>query len=140
MQLDGLEPMILDVYWRSKVKKTLSVKYNTHKVHVVRFADDFIVTATDKQTLEEIKLMIERFLEPRGLTLSKEKTVITHINDGFDFLGWNFRKFRGKLIIKPSHPVSVWLSFRRYGLLLSAVWSDHKALVLLLSFLFLLLR
>ena len=32
-----------------------------------------------------------------------EKTVITHINDGFDFLGWNFRKFKGKLIIKPSH-------------------------------------
>ena len=78
MVLDGLEPMILDVYWRSKVKKTLNVKYNTHKVHVVRFADDFIVTAADKQTLEEIKLMIERFLEPRGLTLSKEKTVITH--------------------------------------------------------------
>lgn len=103
MVLDGLEPMILDVYWRSKVKKTLNVKYNTHKVHVVRFADDFIVTATDKQTLEEIKLMIERFLEPRGLTLSKEKTVITHIDDGFDFLGWNFRKFNGKLIIKPSH-------------------------------------
>ena len=103
MVLDGLEPMILDVYWRSRVKKTLNVKYNIHKVHVVRFADDFIVTATDKQTLEEIKLMIERFLKPRGLTLSKEKTVITHINDGFDFLGWNFRKFRGKLIIKPSH-------------------------------------
>lgn len=78
MVLDGLEPMILDVYWRSRVKKTLNVKYNTRKVHVVRFADDFIVTATDKQTLEEIKLMIERFLKPRGLTLSKEKTVITH--------------------------------------------------------------
>lgn len=103
MVLDGLEPMMLDVYWRSRVKKTLNVKYNTHKVHVVRFADDFIVTATDKQTLEEIKLMIERFLKPRGLTLSKEKTVITHIKDGFDFPGWNFRKFRGKLIIKPSH-------------------------------------
>ena len=40
MVLDGLEPMILDVYWRSRVKKTLNVKYNTHKVHVVRFADD----------------------------------------------------------------------------------------------------
>ena len=78
MVLDGLEPMILNVYWRSRVKKTLNVKYNTLKIHVVRFADDFIVTATDKQTLEEIKLMIERFLKPRGLTLSKEKTVITH--------------------------------------------------------------
>ena len=100
MVLDGLEPMILDVYWRSKVKRTFSVKYNAHKVHVVRFADDFIVTASDKETLKEIKPMIERFLEERGLRLSEEKTVITHINDGFDFLGWNFRKFKGKLIIK----------------------------------------
>jgi RNA-directed DNA polymerase len=37
-----------------------------------------------------------------GLTLSPEKTKITHINDGFDFLGWNFRKYGGKLLIKPS--------------------------------------
>lgn len=103
MVLDGLEPMILDVYWRSRVKKTFSIKYNAHKVHVVRFADDFIVTASDKKTLEEIKPMIEGFLRTRGLILSEEKTVITHINDGFDFLGWNFRKFKGKLIIKPSH-------------------------------------
>jgi len=101
--LDGLEPMILDVYWRSRVKKTFGVKYNNHKVHMVRFADDFIVTASDKETLDEIKQMIEDFLKPRGLTLSKEKTVITHIDNGFDFLGWNFRKFKGKLIIKPSH-------------------------------------
>lgn len=103
MVLDGLEPMILNVYWRSKTKKTMSVKYNTHKVHVVRFADDFIVTASDRETLEDIKLMIEEFLMPRGLKLSKEKTVITHINEGFDFLGWNFRKYKEKLIIKPSH-------------------------------------
>ena len=46
--------------------------------------------------------MLESFLRERGLTLSMEKTVITHINSGFDFLGWNFRKFKGKLIIKPS--------------------------------------
>lgn len=35
----------------------------------------------------------------RGLKLSEEKTVITNINDSFDFLGWSFRKFRGKLLI-----------------------------------------
>lgn len=61
------------------------------------------MTASDKDTLEKIKSMIENFLRERGLTLSKEKTVITHINTGFDFLGWNFRKYKGKLIIKPSH-------------------------------------
>ena len=78
MVLDGLEPMILDVYWRSKVKRTFSVKYNAHKVHVVRFADDFIVTASDKETLKEIKPMIERFLEERGLRSRRENGHYSH--------------------------------------------------------------
>ena len=121
MVLDGLEPMILDVYWRSKVKKTFNVKYNSHKVHVVRFADDFIVTSSDRETLEEIKLMIEDFLLERGLTLSKEKTVITHIDEGFDFLGWNFRKFKGKLIIKPSHK-----SMRKITRKISSIIKDNQ--------------
>ena len=41
-------------------------------------------------------------MEARGLKLSNEKTVITNINVGFDFLGWNFRKFKGKLLVQPS--------------------------------------
>ncbi len=41
-------------------------------------------------------------MKERGLELSKEKTVITNIEDGFDFIGWNFRKYKDKLIIKPS--------------------------------------
>jgi len=46
--------------------------------------------------------VIELFMKERGLELSEEKTLITHIDDGFDFLGWNFRKYKGKLLIKPS--------------------------------------
>ena len=46
--------------------------------------------------------IIREFLAIRGLELSPEKTVITHIDDGFDFLSWNFRKYKGKLLIKPS--------------------------------------
>ena len=79
MVLDGLEPMILGVYWASK-KGTVSVKNNRNKVHVVRFADDFIVTAANKKALEEIREMISDFLVPRGLKLSEEKTLITHID------------------------------------------------------------
>lgn len=41
-------------------------------------------------------------MKERGLKLSEEKTATTNINDGFDFLGWNFRKFKGKLLIQPS--------------------------------------
>lgn len=46
--------------------------------------------------------MIEQFLRERGLLLSPEKTRITHISEGFDFLGQNVRKYQGKLLIKPS--------------------------------------
>jgi RNA-directed DNA polymerase len=46
--------------------------------------------------------MIEDFMAIRGLMLSPEKTKITNIADGFDFLGWNFRKYKGKLLRKPA--------------------------------------
>jgi RNA-directed DNA polymerase len=77
------------------------------KVHLVRYADDFIVTAQSKEMLEqEVRPLIEQFMRERGLELSSEKTCITHIENGFDFLGQNVRKYRnGKrrvLLIKPS--------------------------------------
>ena len=64
----------------------------------------FIVTGITKELLEnEVKPIIEIFLGERGLELSQSKTLITHINEGFDFLGCNIRKYRnGKLLIKPS--------------------------------------
>ena len=72
------------------------------KVNVVRYADDFVITGDSKEILEsEIRPWVEAFLAVRGLQLSEEKTRITHIDDGFDFLGWNFRKYSGKLLIKP---------------------------------------
>lgn len=77
---------------------------NPYKVHFVRYADDWIVCATDKSVLEEIiKPAIQTFLQHRGLELASEKTVITNIYQGFDFLGQHLRKYNnGKLIIKPS--------------------------------------
>lgn len=65
-------------------------------------ADDFIITGRSKEALEEIKPLVVDFLQERGLTLSEEKTKITHIDDGFDFLGYNIRKYKGVLLIKPS--------------------------------------
>ncbi|KAG0164405.1 hypothetical protein DFQ28_001161 [Apophysomyces sp. BC1034] len=73
------------------------------QVHLVVYADDFIVTGSSKELLEqEVKPLIEAFLAERGLTLSPEKTRITHIREGFDFLGQNIRKYGEKLLIKPS--------------------------------------
>ncbi|MBL8371818.1 MAG: group II intron reverse transcriptase/maturase [Burkholderiaceae bacterium] len=73
------------------------------KVNLVRYADDFVVTGSSKELLETVvRPWIVQFLRERGLTLSEEKTRIVHIDQGFDFLGWNFRKYGGKLLIKPS--------------------------------------
>ena len=58
------------------------------KVNFVRYADDFIITGSSKQLLEnEVKPLVEPFLLERGLQLSPEKTCIPHIEDGSDFLG-----------------------------------------------------
>lgn len=73
------------------------------KVHVVFYADDFVVTGATKTVLEdEVMPIVVNFLKERGLELSIEKTKITHVDNGFDFLGFNIRKYRGKLLIKPS--------------------------------------
>lgn len=60
--------------------------------------DDLIDTDTEN----EVRPVEFKFLAERGLTLSKEKTKITHIGNRFDFFGWNVRKYNGKLMIKPS--------------------------------------
>lgn len=74
------------------------------KVHLIRYADDFVITGRTKELLEdEVKPLVESFLRERGLELSAEKTEITHIEAGFDFLGQNVRRYsHGKLWIKPS--------------------------------------
>lgn len=66
------------------------------------WATHLVVTADSEETANEIKELLKTFLKERGLELSDDKTVITNIIEGFDFLGWNFRKYRGKLLIKPS--------------------------------------
>ena len=97
--LDGMEKLVKKNYPNKLVGKG---KVYCPKVNPVRYADDFVVTAERKEILEEIKILITGFLEQRGLVLSEEKTLITHISNGFDFLGFNIRKYNGKLLIKPS--------------------------------------
>ena len=86
----------------------LEKKLRTHKgkqglVNLVRYADDFIITGRTKELLEnEVMPIVEAHLKERGLELSPEKTKLTHIDEGFDFLGQNVRKYKGKLLIKPS--------------------------------------
>ena len=72
-------------------------------MNLIRYADDFIITGTTKERLEnEVKPLVEQFMLDRGLQLSPEKTCITPIEQGFDFLGQNLRKHGDKLLIQPS--------------------------------------
>src|SRR5260370_36619070 len=73
-------------------------------VNFIRYADDFVITSKSKDLLEgEVQPLVEKFLQQRGLKLSPKKTVITHVETGFDFLGQNVRRSPAwKLRIKPS--------------------------------------
>lgn len=97
--LNGLETGL-----QQFLKKQLGVrKADKAKVNLVRYADDFVVTGDSKEVLETVvKPWVAAFLHERGLQLSEAKTSIVHIDQGFDFLGWNFRKYSEKLLIKPS--------------------------------------
>ncbi|UUX92253.1 group II intron reverse transcriptase/maturase [Methanoplanus endosymbiosus] len=101
MVLNGFENLLGKRFCSNK-KGTISKNYNKHKVNFIRYADDVVITADSEETAEEIKEILSGFLSERGLQLSEEKTRITHISEGFTFLGWEFRKFRNKLLIKPS--------------------------------------
>lgn len=91
MALDGLEEVVRRAVPRRR------------RVNFIRYADDFIITGKSRRLLEkQVKPAVEEFLAKRGLALSEEKTVITHIRDGFTFLGQTFRKHGRKLHIKPS--------------------------------------
>ena len=97
LTLDGLErelkthrPLPTNPRWQAKI-------------HLVRYADDFIITGGQAQVLQEwVKPLVQDHLETRGLILSTEKTHLSHIEKGFDFLGHNVRLYRGKLLIKPA--------------------------------------
>ena len=77
------------------------IKSHNPKLGIVKYADDFIVTAKDKESLEKLFTLIKQWLFKRGLEISEEKTRIVHIDDGFNFLGFNLRHYKGKLLIKP---------------------------------------
>ncbi|MDD1729073.1 MAG: group II intron reverse transcriptase/maturase [Methanospirillum sp.] len=102
MTLDGIEKMLAEEFWTCPRGRVYKPKCNKRKVNLTRYADDLIITADAYEIAVKIKDMLTNFLKARGLELSEEKTKITHIKEGFHFLGWTFRKLHGKLLVKPS--------------------------------------
>jgi RNA-directed DNA polymerase len=97
MTLDGLEARLRENYPKT------SRRGRRAKANLCRYADDFIITGASQELLEhDIKPLVETFLRERGLELSAEKTRVTHIKDGFDFLGQTIREYHGTVLVKPS--------------------------------------
>lgn len=88
MVLDGLERVLKD-------------RFND-TVHIIRYADDFIITGISKASLQIVVPVVECFLSERGLSLSYEKTKITHLKDGFSFLGYRIYKQNNNIISVPT--------------------------------------
>lgn len=98
-----ISPTLLNITLSGLEAVAKSAAKPKDKVNVCVYADDFIITGATKAVLEDyVKPAVERFLGERGLNFSPEKTRITHISEGFDFLGVNSRKYDGKFIQKPA--------------------------------------
>lgn len=100
LALNGLASMLKKKFMNRKV---VNGKEINNRVHTIVYADDLIVTGKSRELLEqEVLPEVRKFMYERGLALSEEKTLITHVKDGFDFLGQNTRKYKGKVLTKPA--------------------------------------
>lgn len=109
-----ISPLLANIAFHG-MEQALGVKHDAKggivgKRALVRYADDFVIFCESKEDAEQAKKDISDWLKTRGLALSEEKTKVTHLTDGFNFLGFNVRQYRApltsrsgwKLLIKPS--------------------------------------
>ncbi len=106
-----VSPLLLNVALHG-MEEVAGVRYRTAGVHagktvpgspvVVRYADDLVAMCASREEAEEVKERLAAWLAPRGLAFNEDKTRVVHLDDGFSFLGFNVRRYRGKLLIKPS--------------------------------------
>jgi RNA-directed DNA polymerase len=69
---------------------------------LIRYADDFVVLCRTRDEAMQVKAQLTAWLTPRGLAFNEEKTRVVDLDEGYDFLGFNVRRYRGLLLIKPS--------------------------------------
>lgn len=102
--LAGLEEFILNQKFNKKTscRKGRRKMVLMPKINVVRYADDFIVSCRNKTIANSIVEACDEFLKPRGLELNREKTKITLVRNGFDFLGFHGQLWSSGLRITPS--------------------------------------
>jgi RNA-directed DNA polymerase len=106
-----ISPCLLNVALHG-LEEAAGVRYKTSGVHAgepvagspvaVRYADDLVVLCHSQEQAEQVKARLAGWLAPRGLAFNEDKTKIVHLGEGFDFLGFNVRRYHRKLLIKPS--------------------------------------
>lgn len=105
-------PLLLNVILNG-IESTLNITYNdgrlidnNNKYQFIRYKNKFVVLSKSKEDVKAVPYLIKEFLDERNIELNHEKTVITEVNEGFDFLGLNIRYFNkkdNKIIIQPSN-------------------------------------
>jgi RNA-directed DNA polymerase len=84
------------------MSREVQVRFCESRAVRFRPATHLAVCCQSQQQAEQIKARLAEWLQPRGLALNEDKTRIVHLSDGFDFLGFNIRRYKAKLLIKPS--------------------------------------
>ncbi len=107
----GISPVLLNIALQG-MEKAVGVRYHTTggragwvrpgSPALVRYADDQLVFCASKEQAEQVRQRLMAWLKPRGLALNEEKTQVVHLDQGCDFLSFNIRRYRGKLLIKSS--------------------------------------
>jgi RNA-directed DNA polymerase len=106
-----ISPLLLNVALHG-LEEAVGVRYVTSGTHAgettagspvaVRYADDMVVLCHSQEQAAHVKAQLAEWLAPRGLAFNEDKTKIVSLSEGFDFLGFNIRRYRSKLLIKPS--------------------------------------
>jgi RNA-directed DNA polymerase len=106
-----ISPLLLNVAMHG-LEEAAGVCYKTSGTHagetvagspvLIRYADDMVVLCHSQQQAGQVKARLAGWLAPRGLAFNEDKTKIVHLSEGFDFLGFNVRRYHRKLLIKPS--------------------------------------
>src|SRR5216684_7908335 len=106
-----ISPCLLNVALHG-LEEAAGVRYRTSGTHagktmpgspvVVRYADDVVALCHSQEQAERVKAQLAEWLAPRGLAFNEDKTKIVHLSEGFDYLGFSVRRYRAKLLIKPS--------------------------------------
>ena len=106
--LNGIEELLSQFtkvkeyrYFDKKKGKQRIFPRKSNRYGFIRYADDFLITATKREDIEAIKPIIQDWLKQRGLELNPDKTKIVHIEQGFNYLGFNVRQYKGKCLITP---------------------------------------